>query len=118
MAKPERYWDAAREKVEREGRCRACGTQFMLQFAHTVGRAHDQVVDLEDGSRILYVDPLDGIPLCIDCHAKYDQRKLSILEHLNEAEQARAVEHLGILRALHRLTGQRDYALETPAFVA
>jgi hypothetical protein len=106
----ERYWDGALEKIRREGACRVCRTTFFLQAAHTVGRKHDEVVECEDGTRARFVDPLDVIPLCEACHRAYDARELSILEHLSYDEQAAAVEHLGIVRALHRLSGQRDYA--------
>lgn len=103
----ERYWTAARDKVRREGRCRVCGTTYGLQFAHTIGRKHDQCVELEDGSWAVFVDPDDGIPLCAEDHSAYDRRQLTILPVLTHDEQAAAVAHVGIERALHRLTGQR-----------
>jgi hypothetical protein len=110
MPKPERYWDGALEKVRREGACRVCRTSFFLQTAHTVGRRYDRVVELEDGTSAVFVDPLDVIPLCEACHRAYDLRQLSILEYLTYEEQAAAVEHLGIVRALHRLTAQKAIA--------
>lgn len=102
-----RYWDDAREKVEREGRCRACGSPVRVQFAHTVGRVHDERIDYA-GETVIYVDPDDGIPLCETHHLEYDARRLSILEHLTQREQAAAVCHLGIVRAYARLTSARD----------
>lgn len=109
MAKPrvERYWTGALEKCRREGVCRVCGSQFDVQAAHTVGRKYDELAVLEDGSSALFVDPVDIVPLCMTCHRAYDARELSLLEHMTYEEQAAAVEHLGIVRALHRLTGQR-----------
>lgn len=111
--KPERYWTGALEKVRREGRCRLCPEVYGLQFAHTVGRSHDHRVELEDGTTALFVDPLDGIPLCPQCHQDYDHRRVSILEVLTLEEQAAAVAHLGIVRALHRLSGQQIVPLNT-----
>lgn len=103
----ERYWTGALEKVRREGRCRLCPEVFDLQAAHTVARKHDEVFELEDGTLAIFVDPDDVIPLCPSCHAAYDARRVSILEVLTLGEQAAAVAHLGVVRALHRLTGQR-----------
>jgi hypothetical protein len=102
----ERYWQGALDKVRREGRCRVCGSTGSVQAAHTVGRVHDRKVELEDGSTAIYVDPNDIVPLCVDHHADYDQNRLSLIEHLTRAEQASAVRHLGIARALDRLSGR------------
>lgn len=106
---PERYWDDARAKVDREGACRACKSGYMLQFAHVIAQRHDQSMVMDDGSTIRYVDAIDGVPLCIDCHAKYDRRELDLLALLTYEEQAAAVALVGIVRALHRITGQRAY---------
>jgi|KBSMisStaDraftv2_1062788.scaffolds.fasta_scaffold1820776_2 hypothetical protein len=106
----ERYWTGALEKVRREGRCRLCPEVYDLQAAHTIARKHDEAVELEDGTVAIFVDPDDVIPLCRQCHYDYDHRKVSVLEVLSEREQAAAVAHVGIVRALHRLTGQRQTA--------
>lgn len=103
----DRWWTGALEKVRREGRCRLCPEVYGLQFAHTVARKYDEAVELEDGTYAIFVDPDDGIPLCASCHMDYDMRRVSILEVLSLREQAAAVEHVGIVRALHRLSGQR-----------
>lgn len=95
------------EKIRREGRCRLCPEVYDLEAAHTVARKHDDVFELEDGTLAIFVDPDDVIPLCRACHAEYDARRVSILEVLSLREQAAAVAHLGVVRALHRLTGQR-----------
>ena len=110
----ERYWSDARVKVDREGRCRLCPEVYGLQFAHTIARTHDERVELEDGSIAIYVDPDDGVPLCPQCHADYDARRVSVLEVLTHDEQAAAVAHVGIVRAMHRLTGQRDVPVALP----
>lgn len=134
---PQRYWTDARAKVEREGTCRVCGkrhgevsgeTPFRmvtLEFAHLLGRRYDATVaslaaEAEEAGRLehmlgdgfqLYVDPLDGVPLCgpaadsRSCHHRYDARTLDVLPYLTLAEQAAAVRHVGIVRALSRLTG-------------
>jgi hypothetical protein len=111
--KVERYWDGAREKVRREGRCRLCPEVYGLQFAHTIGRVHDEKVQLEDGTFAIFVDPFDGIPLCPQCHQDYDHRRVSILEVMTLEEQAAAVSHIGLVRALHRLSGLQIVPLNT-----
>lgn len=77
-----------------------CGVGDSLQAAHTVGRTHDPA----DGK----VRPRDIVPLCPACHMRYDGRALDLLPYLTYDEQAAAVEHLGIIRAMHRLTGSRS----------
>lgn len=104
----ERYWSGAIEKVRREGRCRLCPEVFGLQAAHTIGRRYDEKAELEDGTSAIFVDPDDIVPLCRVCHSAYDRREVSLLEVLTLDEQAAAVSHIGIWRAAHRLTGQRD----------
>lgn len=92
----ERDWTAARVKVTTEGACRVCGSRSRLEAAHIIGRSHDS-------SRI--VNPLDVVPLCGDqCHRAYDAHDLDLLPYLSLAEQARAVGHVGIIRALARIS--------------
>lgn len=81
-----------------------------MQAAHTVARKYDEAYELEDGTWAIFVDPDDIIPLCPSCHYAYDHRKVSVLEVLTLREQAAAVAHLGVVRALHRLSGQRQTA--------
>jgi hypothetical protein len=50
-------------------------------------------------------DPLCAIPLCRVLHEGYDRHELDILPLLTYEEQAHAVGHLGLLRALNRITG-------------
>lgn len=100
---PQRYWDDAVAKVQREGRCRVCGSRSGVEFAHTVGRKYDARVELDDGSVVIYVDPDDGVPLCREHHFAYDRHELSVLEYLSLEEQAAAVLHVGVVRALRRL---------------
>lgn len=113
--KPPRYWDAAVAKRDREQVCRACGSQFWLQCAHVSGREYDEVIDLDDGTSVRFVEPADCVPLCIDCHRAYDARELDLLPHLTYEEQAAAVAHLGIVRALHRTSGQSLIPAEMPS---
>jgi hypothetical protein len=109
----ERYWTGALEKVRREGRCRLCPEVFGLQAAHTLARKYDEAVELEDGTFAIFVDPDDVIPLCVQCHHDYDMRRVSILEVLSLREQAAAVSHVGIVRAMHRLSAQRVVPVAT-----
>jgi hypothetical protein len=52
-------------------------------------------------------DDLCVLPLCRECHYRYDSHELDVLSVLTFAEQAHAVEHLGLLRALRRITNTR-----------
>lgn len=101
-----RTWTEARAKVDQEGVCRACGASDRLEAAHTAGQKHDP----PDGR----VRAVDIIPLCGQlsrnrCHPLYDAHELNILPLLSYAEQAAVVEHLGIDRALHRLTSGQNW---------
>jgi hypothetical protein len=82
---------------------------YDLQAAHTVARKYDEAVELEDGTWAIFVDPDDVIPLCVQCHYDYDHRKVSVLPVLTLREQAAAVAHLGVVRALDRLTGSKQH---------
>jgi hypothetical protein len=97
-----RDWSAAREKVEREGRCRVCGSRERLQAAHVIGRQYD----------VGLVNPHDIVPLCSyrnvgtgGCHQAYDRRALDLLPYLSYAEQSAAVAHVGIIGAQRRICG-------------
>lgn len=113
-----RDWTLARAKVEAEGRCRlnAHLTPYYaerqtkdgkcdgpIEAAHVVEKRYD------DGPT---VQPCDIIPLCSFHHARYDARRLSILELLTNEEQAAAVAKLGIIRALKRTTSGTTEAVE------
>lgn len=90
-----RDWTAARLKADGEGRCRLCRRSGRVEAAHTIGRKYDP----DDGK----VRAVDIIPLCNACHRGYDDRRLSILAVMSYEEQAAAVEHVGIVRAMKRL---------------
>lgn len=66
-------------------------------------------------------DPRAVVPLCGSHHRAYDSEGLSLLEHLEptyRAELAYAVELVGLVRALQRITNQRwraDREIEPPA---
>jgi hypothetical protein len=75
-----------------------------LQYAHTIGRSHDEPHP-ERGEGWRLVRALDVVRLCRKHHQLYDGRALDLLPYLTIPEQARAV-HLagGIVSALLRLT--------------
>jgi hypothetical protein len=55
-------------------------------------------------------DPRAVVPLCPACHRDYDEGRCSLLEHLEpdyRAELAYAVELVGLLAALRRITNER-----------
>lgn len=80
---------------------------------------HDERISASQSAPAhLHVHADDVVPLCahrIDgtegCHPRYDGRRLDLLPHLTHAEQARAVGHVGIARALNRLTSGLSLAL-------
>ena len=97
-----RDWSEARAKVATEGVCRVCGAGWP-QAAHLVGRRHDRA----GGNGKLRVEPDVVVPLCEACHRAYDGRRLDLLPHLTRAERARAVELVGLVAALRRLSVRR-----------
>ena len=103
-----RDWTLAIAKVHREHKCRRCGCTGKLDAAHTIGREYDRAAD---GTRngVLVVNPDDVVPLCVACHTAYDAHQVDLLPFLTQAEQARAVLHVGLMSALARLTGTRDW---------
>lgn len=96
MSKARRDWKAARGKCDDEGECRVC-QRYGVEAAHTIGRVHDPA----NGK----VRAVDIVPLCPEHHRLYDGRKFDLLPYLTYEEQAAAVEHVGIVRALRRLSG-------------
>lgn len=97
-----RSWADARAKVEREGRCRVCGSSDFLQAAHTIGRRYQ---DIKDGSKVI-VKADAVVPLCQECHEAFDARRLDLLPYLGLWEQLNSVEAAGgIENARKRLTG-------------
>lgn len=116
-----RDWSLARAKVEQEGRCRLADKWVILrgmpedegmqacdgrlEAAHTIGVSSDDTDT---------VQPYDIIPLCTYHHARYDARRISILHVLTLEEQAAAVQKLGLIRALRRLTSGTTEAVERP----
>jgi hypothetical protein len=108
-----RDWDQAREKVNREGRCRFCGSNQNVEAAHIIGRDVDPILTGPRGGKFRLVHEDAIVPLCgpfafNNCHGHYDAHELDILSVLTIAEQSRAVEDgRGMLRALRRISGRR-----------
>lgn len=99
-----RDWLEAVRKIEREGCCRVCGSVEMLQAAHTIGRARQ---DIREGSKVI-VKGDAVVPLCEPCHRAYDAREVDLLPYLHLHEQVFAVESAGgLVSAYKRLTGER-----------
>jgi hypothetical protein len=103
---PKRYWIDAHSKVDIEARCRVCGWEGDgLETAHIMGRKFDQPA--HTGTRTLYVNPLDVVPLCPvfapeKCHHRYDHKELDLLPFLAPEEQTRAVEVAGGIEAARK----------------
>jgi hypothetical protein len=94
-----RDWTAFHEKLGREGgRCRVCN-QGPVDPAHIVPRARVRPGPAEDERNC--------VPLCRLHHGLYDSSRLDLLPYLTRAEQAYAVELVGLEEARRRLTGER-----------
>lgn len=111
MTRRSRDWLAAREKVDHEGKCRVCrqhaGPFLHIEAAHVMGRRHDPTQS---------VRPEDVVPLCRECHRLYDAHALDLLPHLSYAEQAAAVELVGMERARVRIVGAPPSREPKPAY--
>ncbi len=88
-------WTRCREKVESEGRCRACKKIGPVDPAHTISRA-------QGGAQ----EPESVIPLCRDCHRKEHAGELDLLPLLTRDEEVEAVRVVGISRAYRMLGGE------------
>lgn len=93
-----RDWEAAHEKCQRECCCRVCG-YGSTDPAHVIPRSRIKPGPAEDERNI--------VPLCRSCHVLYDQSKLDLLPYLTQAEQAYAVELVGLFEAYRRITNER-----------
>lgn len=90
-------WGQAKEKIEEEGCCRYCGKAYP-DPAHIVPRS------LGGAQHKVSI-----VPLCRECHTKYDEGKLDLLGCLHLDEQMEAVRVLGSLeRAYVHLRGLRN----------
>jgi hypothetical protein len=98
-----RDWSLAREKVEREGTCRACGAVGHLEAAHVIGRQHDFDLGSANSRNVLVV-PDRIIPLCRACHEKQHRNELEVVPLLSRAEQVQAVADVGLEGAMQRLS--------------
>lgn len=96
-----RVWTAMREKCDREGVCRVCGSPNP-EAAHIVPRSRIKAGIGEDARNC--------IPLDRRCHLAYDQGGLDVLPYLTREEQAYAVELVGLYEAYRRTTNQRIVA--------
>ncbi len=89
-----RDWTEARDKVEAEGCCRACGATGELDAAHVIARSLS-------GARSMNADSV--IPLCRSCHVAQHAHRLELLPMLSSEEQVEATRVVGLARA-YRLT--------------
>jgi hypothetical protein len=80
--------------------CLVCGSVARVDPAHLIPRSLGGCDE-----------PDCVVPLCRAHHRAYDTGELDLLPFLEprwRAELAHAVEHVGLLSALRRITGQRD----------
>ena len=95
-----RDWRAAREKVDREGTCRACGVAGPLEAAHVIGRSHD----ITDHEREILVVPERIVPLAAAAIELQHRNELEMVPLLSRAEQVQAVADVGLEGAMQRLS--------------
>lgn len=118
-SQPDRDWTDANAKVELEARCRVCGYEGPgIERAHIMGRKYDQPA--HTGTKTLYVNPLDILPLCPvfapeRCHERFDHHELDLLPFLAPEEQTRAVEVAGGIEAARKRLAPSAYRLELAA---
>jgi 5-methylcytosine-specific restriction endonuclease McrA len=98
-----RDWRLAREKVDREGHCRACGVVGPLEAAHVIGRRHDYDLGSANERNILVV-PDRIVPLCRRCHQLQHRNELEMVPLLSRAEEVQAVADVGLEGAMQRLS--------------
>ena len=108
----ERDWSG----VLRGAVCRVCDARseqvMRIEMAHVIPRRFDVVIDVGIGSpsRRVVVDQRGVVPLCVTarggCHRAYDAGELDLLPHLTFAEQAFAVERVGLVTALRYISGR------------
>lgn len=96
-----RDWTEPREKVDQEGRCRVCH-RWPAEAAHIIPRSR---VSPGRGENRLNI-----VPLCRAHHQAFDGLRLDILPYLTLGEQAYAVELVGLVEALRRVSGMREVA--------
>ena len=96
-----RDWKLAREKVDREGHCRACGVAGHLEAAHVLNRRHD-IGGVNERNILVVPDRI--VPLCRRCHEKDHRGELEWLPLLSRAEQVQAVADVGLEGAMQRLS--------------
>lgn len=104
-----RDWTKSVEKIDDEGACRVNDSDCSgrVEAAHVLGRKHDREQVGTRGGVLIIVEAIDTVPLCTHHHRLYDARSFDLLPYLTKAEQARAVELVGLTAALRRLTGNR-----------
>jgi hypothetical protein len=81
-------------------RCLVCDSATRIDPAHLVPRSLGGCDDA-----------LCVIALCRSCHRRYDRGELDLVAHLepgHRAEAAHAVQHVGLARALRRISGSRS----------
>ena len=89
---------AQRAKVAGQ-QCLVCESDTRIDPAHLVPRSLGGCDDA-----------LCVIALCRSCHRRYDSGRLDLVAHLepdHRAEAAHAVEHLGLAKAVRRISGRR-----------
>lgn len=96
-----RDWTAAREKVDAASGCRYCNARGYLEAAHLVPRSRVSA-NAELGEH-----PNNIVPLCRDCHGRFDAGELDLLPVLSKHEQSMVALIVGLEEGYRRLTGSR-----------
>jgi predicted restriction endonuclease len=93
-----RDWTSARAKVEVEGECRSCGIRDGARFMSADGfwaRSRIEAAHLWPRSRGGSQEADGILPLCGDCHSRFDSHRLDVLGVLSLDEQIELVRQAG-----------------------
>lgn len=104
---PDRDWSAAREKVDREGACRAANLhegpcEGALEAAHIGWRRLDT---RGNGGRLVVLS-VRIVPLCTKAHRLYDAHELDLTSVLFPSECSQLVLDVGLVTAVRRISGK------------
>jgi hypothetical protein len=110
---PRRDWSDI--TIEASDPCRICGAEGQTERAHVSGRRFDKP---RPGKRIIWVNPLDVIPLCgpatdsQSCHCRFDSGVLDVIGYLTSEEQVRVVENFGSIEQARMRVAPTAYRME------
>lgn len=118
-SQPNRDWSEV--EIDHDTPCLYCGMEGRTTRAHVSGREHDRPHPDRPGSKTLWVNPLDVVPLCGPvgdsqaCHTRFDAGEIDLLDRLDTDRQVRAVEVMGSIESARRRLAPLDYRRDIEA---